>query len=661
MPLPRLLHLLPATAVLAVAVWAGTAVLARRAQDRPREWRLQLPGQIPELRPFAPADEAERQILDLLHEPLIRLDRQGRPAPALAEEWRWHLRVSCWFADAERAAAARTRLLAVPAETRLDWGLETVHAKGSALELRFAKPSRPTADAALGALAGAEPRPLTFLRIEAVPGLRDALETHLASAPEGLHRLWFDHDGACEIVTSLPPLAAREALVAALRPNLPRLPDMRPLAEVTGLAEPVLEFRWSPTRARWPDGRAISVEDVQATVRAVLAEPAARGRGELRHVQSIEAFEGGLRAVYRRSSGAALAAWIGLPILPATPTSSGPPAGAGAWQVSHHDPTSLVLETRQDTSPGDPRRLRFFPAQSPSATRLTVAAGGLDAVWPSTLALAALEPWLERRVGTPRGRVLLLWNSRSERVGDPALRAALGLAIDREALVQAVAPHRARPLFTHFSSDLWYEPDLPNPIADVTAARTALDQLGWLPVEGKRSRQGRLLEFSLLVPEGNSQRQLLAEALSRQWRSLGVNVRVEPVPAADLVGERLVPGRFDAVLLGREDTPEWDVTEWWHSRSRRTGLNFSGVADPRLDLLLEALADEFDTSRIPERVRAVEQRLRDLQVALPLLGDEPEIGLRRDRFADRSGASLRDLLRPAAPPPLQLKMLEPKE
>ncbi len=694
MPLPRPLFLLPAAAVLATAVWAGSTVLARRAQDRSQEWRLLLPGHLPALNPFAPADEAERQILDLLHEPLIRLDRQGRPAPALAEEWRWHLRVSCWFADIDAAQAARTRLLAVPAETRLDWGLEETRVDKTALVLRFTKPDRTSADAALAALAGAEPQALTFLRLESVPGLRDALEAHAASAPAGLHRLWFDTDGACEIVTSQPPLAAREALAAALRPHLPRLPEMRPLAEVAGLAEPVLEFRWSAVRARWPDGRALDAGDVQATVAAVLAEPTARSRDGLRDLQAIEPGEGGFRAVYRRSRGAALAAWIDLPILPAPAEKPGknawhvgathlgvaaqvpPPTaedlnenawhlggknawhvGAGAWHVVQRNAETLVLETDQATGPDSPRRLRFFPALPPSGTRLTVAAGGLDAVWPGTASLTELQPWLERRAGPPRGRVLLLWNSR--RLGDPGLRAALARAVDRDALVREVAPGRARPLFSHFPVGLWYEPPLPAPAANAEAAREQLARLGWLPDGDHLRRQGSPLAFSLLVPEGNAQRLALAQALAGQWRALGAEIRVEAVPAANLVSDRLATGQFDAVLLGRAETLEWDVADGWHSQ--RGSLNFTGAADPRLDLLLEALADEFDITRIPERVLAVEQRLRDLHLALPLLGDEPQLGLQRDRFRDRPGASLRELLRPAAVSSPSLQMREPKE
>ena len=655
MPLPRPLFLLPAAAALAAAVWAGSTVLTRRAQDRSQEWRLLLPGGLPALRPLAPVDEAERQILDLLHEPLIRLDRQGRPAPALAEEWRWHLRVSCWFANGQAAEIARTRLLAAPAETRLDWGLEAVQTEGAVLFMRFARPDRNAADAALRALTGAEPRPLTFLRLESVPGLRAVLEAH---APAGLQRVWFDTDGACEIVTDQPVLAAREALASALRPHLSQVPQMRPLAEVAGLAEPVLEFRWSEARARWPDGRPLETGDVQATVAAVLAEPAARSRDSLRDLQAIEPAEGGFRAVYRRSRGAALAAWIDLPILPADalaePTADEPAEGAGAWRVAAHDARSLLLERRTADSP---RRLRFFPALPPSGTHLTVAAGGLDVVWPGTSTLTELQPWLERRAGPPRGRVQLLWNNR--RLNDPELRAALALAVDREALVQAVAPGRARPLFSHFPVGLWYEPRLTVPQPNAEAARERLARLGWLPDGNRLRRQGRPLAFSMVVPEGNAQRLALAEALAGQWRSLGAEVRVEQVPAATLVAEHLTNGRFDAVLLGRTETVDWDVSREWHSR--RGSLNFTGTADPRLDLLLEALADEFDTSRIPERVLAVEQRLGELQLALPLLGDEPQIGLHRDRFQHRPGVSLRELLRPAVVTSPSLQMLEPKE
>ncbi len=256
-----------------------------------------------------------------------------------------------------------------------------------------------------------------------------------------------------------------------------------------------------------------------------------------------------------------------------------------------------------------------------------------------------------------RAAACCCWNSR--RLNDPELRAALARAVDREALVREVAPGRARPLFSHFPVGLWYEPQLPAPTANAEAAREQLARLGWLPNGDRLSRQGRPLAFRLIVPEGNAQRLALAQALTGQWQALGADVRIELVPATELVGARLATGQFDAVLLGRAETPDWDVSAEWHSR--RGSLHFTGAADPRLDLLLEALADEFDITRIPERVQAVEQRLRELHLALPLLGDEPQIGLHRERFHDRPGIHLRELLQPAAVASPSLQMREPKE
>ena len=99
-----------------------------------------LPGALPELNPFLPATEAERQLLDLIHEPLIRLDREGRLGAALAEQWSWHQNMTCFFATPAEAQQAVLAVADQPVEKRASWDLESVTQDGTALILRFAHP-----------------------------------------------------------------------------------------------------------------------------------------------------------------------------------------------------------------------------------------------------------------------------------------------------------------------------------------------------------------------------------------------------------------------------------------------------------------------------------------------------------------------------------------
>lgn len=665
----RLFLTLPLLA-LGLAAWAAWQT-QRARQDRGEARVLMLPGGVPALNPYAPAHEAERQLLDLLHEPLIRLNSKGRLAPALAEEWSWHQRLSCVFPGLESLREAQRRLAEVTPETRAGWGLQEVTVDGLRLTLRFARVAAPGAEAALQILGPAEPLPLTLLRLEGAPAaLLEDFAAHPDQAGSTL-QLWFDDLGGCEWVTTRPLLAAQQALARWLRDRGQPVPAITPLAELRGLLEPVLEFRLSGARARWSDGAPVTADDVRASLAQVrrLGVPVAAG---FRDVQAVEpAGPGRVQVVYRRRRGAALSAWVGFPILPAAALKpgapAGPPPGAGPWRVAARSDRLLSLEPKV---PGAGAPLHCLPAASPLLARAGVATGALDLLWPAPgqEAELRLDPRLQFHAAPPRNRLIVLWNTRSPRLASPALREALALAVDRDALISELLGGQGRPAEGLFQPGIWFDPQLPPLRHDPGQAREKLIAAGWLQDVAGLARQGaQPLEFDLLVTAGHAQREQLAQLLAWQWSRLGARVTITRVPPERLVSGHLAPGRFDAVLLGLDYTPDWDPSEFWHSRARGQGLNFAGVADPQLDLLLEALAGEFDPAQVPARARAVELRLRELHAFLPLLGDLQPLALRADRFPElagadpRQGLTLRGLLRPRIVPPLGLKMLVPDE
>ena len=149
----------------------------------------------------------------------------------------------------------------------------------------------------------------------------------------------------------------------------------------------------------------------------------------------------------------------------------------------------------------------------------------------------------------------------------------------------------------------------------------------------------------------------------------GINVQTLETPP-DRYFADLQQGRFEVALLGGELTPGWDVLPLWHSSQRQgRGLNISRVADPQLDLLLEALVAEFEPLQVPRRAAAVEARLAELRPALPLFTDVSEMAARKDRFLGLGefdparGITLRELLgslQAQTRPTLKLEMLPPK-
>ena len=155
-----------------------------------------------------------------------------------------------------------------------------------------------------------------------------------------------------------------------------------------------------------------------------------------------------------------------------------------------------------------------------------------------------------------------------------------------------------------------------------------LRELGWQQQKGVLSRDGRPLRFELLTVAGNPERERIAERLKQDWAALGIDVAVTSVPQAELVNVRLPEHRFDAALLGLDFEGTWDLSPFWHSSQARSGLNFSGLADPELDRLLDALRLVYDPERVAPLAHEAEDRVLSLHPYLPLLSGARPMALR---------------------------------
>lgn len=676
--------LFPGVALVALAIGGWSAWHAARTQRAATsDLVMLLPGPLPALNPFLPANEAERQILNLIHEPLIRTDREGRLATALAEQWQWRQDMTCWFDSPEAARAAAAELRGQPVEKRAAWDLESAATQGDALVVRFTRPGSVLAAEVQEVLAGSAPKKLSFIRIVAPSDARPSLEA-FSRHPDhaaGTKRLWFDDDGTCEIVTTSTSLQAQQALLEWFTERQQPVPEITPMDEVMALLEPVLDFRLKPGLL-WPDGSPVTAADVRATLAEVLPRPwPLPGRDAFRQIQSITEPEAGLvRVIYRKAYSPALPAWTTLPILPAAwlarhgeDFDKASPPGAGAWQAGRREEARLWLEKRPGHGDAAPMpRLQLLAATSLMQEQIGLATGSIDIAWPTGTGrtLSRDGVGLKTLPSPARHQIMLVWHTTTPHLADTRVRHALGLALDREALRRAMPAGLGRAHDSFFPPGLWFSTSGAAAPADAGKALRMLAETGWLrDVEGRLRRGTEEMRLRLVIPDGNTDRLRLAQALAQQWQQIGARVEVVEVEAQSYLME-LQAGRFDAALVGGELAPGWDVLPFWHSgQSGDLGRNVSQTADPKLDLLLEALVSEFDAAKVPARAAAVEARLRELQPAMPLFTDLAEIAVREDRFPglpelDTSrGVTLQELLpalTPADRPRVKLEMLSPK-
>lgn len=623
------------TLCVALTWWAATKVRESRALRQGDLVALLSETAMPPLNPFLPATEADRQLVEVIHSPLIKVGASGRIEPALASEWRLLKRVTVWFTNTSEALQAKARLIELRGEAWKAWKLDNVELEDSAMRLTFADPMFGAVRDVLRA-AKARVQFVTILRIEAPRRARDA-RTALVSRPElaaSVQRVWFDGDDAFEIAVAGGGEDYARDLGDHLRRVFPENANVEVMvqAKQTTLEEPVIEFVIDE-HATWHDGRRVNARDVKATFDALGTVrwklPEAEG---LRVARTIDVLAPNrLHVVLWRHRGPALCAWLGLPILPESWLKNHPfdagghvfaeslAPGAGPCAVEHRDYRSLVVYPADKSKASNLRRLTLVTNLTGFSTQLGYSTNSLDFFWPSggTAPPKLRGEELLTRPSPPRESVRLLFNLRAPPLDDARVREALALAVDRSSLISQSLHNRAAPLGGLFAPNLWLSS---NPAAalhpDFTAADHLLSEAGWLRgIDGMMTRPAGKLVLKMLVPANDPELLTIAADLRMQWKKAGAETALmllDPVQ----IDRALAARSFEIVLQRKPLVATWDWWSQWHSDEPG---NVCGVSNRQIDLLLEALSHEFDPDEAAIRCKQLETLVLAEHAVVPLL------------------------------------------
>lgn len=334
---------------------------------------------------------------------------------------------------------------------------------------------------------------------------------------------------------------------------------------------------------------------------------------------------GPFRLIFLDSSRALLA--------PATPM-AGFPVNPGRPNFSTPRPTDSLATARPTPRPDVPVaylesvELRYY--DDLDALRLDWDAGELDAV-------SGLQPVDARDLSSDPGARLVrypgstliaaaldLRPSRKE-FQDPAVRRALLAAIDRDAIVDTVLHRlgsRADALIP--PSSAMFDDEASAPVAhDLAAARKALTDAGWKSTDAGWTPRGATapLVIELLSPEetANPVAYAVAGAVVDAWHELGLAVRQVPLPATELLGERLGRGSFQAAVVPLAIGLDPDVYPLLAaSQTRSGGSNVIGLQDPELDPLLVAARTPVDAAARTTAYAKLQERLAARTYMLPI-------------------------------------------
>jgi peptide/nickel transport system substrate-binding protein len=281
------------------------------------------------------------------------------------------------------------------------------------------------------------------------------------------------------------------------------------------------------------------------------------------------------------------------------------PVGNGPFRfVSRQPGQNWVFEANDDFPEGlggrpyvDRLVLRIIPEPTTLLTELL--RGGVDYyIAPSTDQIDRIEVSDAARVLAfdDRAFVLIGWNQRRPQFEDPRVRRALTMAMDREAIVQAI--RRGYGTFGNSTVPPFFWQHDPEAGADLTfdldGARALLAEAGWEDRNGDgilQDAQGRPFRFSLVTNQGNRERQEITQIVQSQLRRVGVDAQPQIMEWGTLLGRINDPvaRNFDAVLIGWVTEFKIKDNNLFHCERRNEPFQWVSHCNRRLDALLDTL------------------------------------------------------------------------
>ncbi len=394
--------------------------------------------------------------------------------------------------------------------------------------------------------------------------------------------------------------------------------------------------------ARWHDGQPVRAEDVRYTFRVYTSDSiAVELKSLLGNIDSVSVRDPRTAVFWfkRRMPRQFYDATYHMYVLPAhlldaipmAKLESAPfgrnPVGSGRFRFARWEPgqrIELIADTANARGRAKLDRVIWSIAPDFGSATVKLFAGEADMLEnlrPENLAQVTRTPSLRLVDNRTLQYGFLGFNLRDTNdrsrphpvFGDPLVRRALHLAVDRARLVRNVydslglvalapAPRALIPDTAAFTQVPY----------DVAAATALLDSAGWRDSDrdGIRDRNGVSLAFDILVPNSSPPRQRYAVLLQEQYRAIGVKATPKVLEINALI-DAIEGKRFDSYMGGWQTSPGLvGLTQTWASRG---SSNAGSYDSPVFDALLDSALTTFDpTASRRYWARAFQQIVNDV-------------------------------------------------
>lgn len=639
--------------------FAGTWLFQRVSELQASSDKLALVTAIREpvgfLNPLFPQSGVTREVSDLLFEPLLVRDDDLKLRPNLIKKWRFQTVVVIRCASEEAAGESEAM---IRSGEYLEDGLRAVAIDRQGTVLTIALEGFESGiDQKL--LSNFDPENLgdyLLVRLQVKHSIRESFETFLQTSVEKgqIKMLEYRGDTGVDLfVRGDTDLFLRE-LELYYESNMSLSPEIELAGERchTMSHEMLVELRGDVV---WHDGTPFTTKDLIFSYQELTRSGSPLPLGDsFWFVESLEAMDSYRLVVRCRDTPAImLESWEKLPVLPshlfeesglsneALTSFSEYPVGNGPYRlIERRRDDGVILERNDGYYRALPveQYLSYKKFGSLEATLLALRSGQIDAIVPEE----RFSDWAERNPGTirqirgmPRFQHFIAWNLDEGPIANQEVRAGLAQAVNLEQLLRDTTTEFEQPVTSLFYSGVPYcDAEMPLPLFTPRGAENRLDEAGYEMDEAsgmRLSESGEPLEFVLTVNEENPEHIRLANGVAEQWAALGVTVKVERLPWARILSERLSTRDFDGVLLSWELPFERDRFTTWHSsEAGEGGANFCGLKNDVVDSCVEELRYEREEEKVHELTERLQREIARVQPCLFLCDSGRIISVRKD-------------------------------
>ncbi|MDQ0044287.1 peptide ABC transporter substrate-binding protein [Variovorax boronicumulans] len=428
---------------------------------------------------------------------------------------------------------------------------------------------------------------------------------------------------------------------------VPLLANAVPTLENGGISADGLTWRVELRRdVKWHDGKPMTAEDIRYSIN-LMKNPAfrARNRTAFEFIASV-GVEGDHVVTWKLKEPYApltsVLSWtfiVPAHILsqnpdPNSPSFAAAPVGTGPFRfVSRKTGDHVMLEANPNYFGKAPslNRLIFKYVPDLNAMYTQFKTGEIDYVGlqgiPANFYKEANALRGRRVYASQRGAVEnLTLNLAHPALGDKAVRKALNIAMDRQAICDLVYYGVTKPANNYLVPTHWASnPNLPKPEFDPKKASAMLDQAGWARgPDGIRVKNGVRLSFTNSTVTGNQLRAQTQQLIADDFKKIGVEMLIKNMVAAVLWADFWRNSEFDSLMTAPTYTiaSDPDITHRFGSSAipklTGSGSNVSQYKNAGVDALLARGRQEYNLAKRKEIYAKVQELINDDLPFLPL-------------------------------------------